>query len=330
VDVYLGESKEISITARDSNGNAMPLDRLRFDGVDTSLVRLITRDSLRVIGKKEGSITVYARLGNYVDTTSFTVSRRTLATNFVEPIRHPDSGAVNTRLRDSVDQEIKKDYTALRQQLSRLALTAEGYAFVADHSTGDSSATLGNVQESRSGKLIGGKGTLTLFRVIELSANVAKGDFLPPTTSASGGGGGKAIEPLSVTQGDANLLIFPVNWLGIGGGITRRTETTPLATQAWTIPLVSLVNRFTFVGNFASSYTVLSLLPGASLDLGTTTTAQPQTVNMSAESGIELTKAYFRFGLTYYFEHIAFASPSARVDQFSGLRIRLGLSSAHK
>jgi hypothetical protein len=311
LSIVEGDTAKIAITARDSSGLAMNTSRLRLEPTgDTSIAVLI--DSSRVIGRKQGATTVIARLGGFVDTISINVRLRSTTTTFRSPDRHPEKILQYRKMRDSVLSVIAGDSTA-RGRTSRLVASGYGMGVMADHSTHPAP----DVTETRTGFLQGGGGTLTMFRWLELSGGVRSGTLTPVAVAGQTPG-----ETLSILEGEGNLTVQPASWIGLRAGYLVRTEKTTPATQTWKIPRISLINRFGFVGDFANTYTALSVLPSAQY---TGTTEKPSTFSLSGEAGVEIHPSFYSMAFTYYIEQFKFDN-STRVDQYSALRLRLSLS----
>jgi hypothetical protein len=77
-----------------------------------------------------------------------------------------------------------------------------------------------------------------------------------------------------------------------------------------------------------NTFTAVSVLPGAKYS-GTSADEQPSAFSLSGEAGLELHTGFFSLGATYYMERFNFTN-STRVDQFSALRFRLGLTSGRR
>ncbi len=311
LSIVEGDTAKITITARDSSGLAMNTSRLKLEPAGDPSVALLI-DSSRVIGRKQGATTVIARLGGYVDTISINVRLRSTTTTFRAPDRHPEKVPQYRKTRDSVLSVIAGDSTA-RGRTSKLVVSGYAMGVMADHSTHPSP----DLTETRTGFLQGGGGTMTVFRWLELSGGVRTGTLTPVTVAGQTAG-----ESLSILEGEGNLTIQPASWIGLRGGYLVRTEKTTPATQTWKFPRVSLINRFGFVGDFANTYTALSVLPSAQY---TGTTEKPSTFSLSGEAGVEIHPSFYSMALTYYIEQFKFDN-STRVDQYSALRLRLSLT----
>jgi hypothetical protein len=166
--------------------------------------------------------------------------------------------------------------------------------------------------------LFGGIASLAPFRRLILSGTFKTGTLLPPNTVG---------EDLTVAEMDGQLALWPVSWFGIGGGYMLRGERTDLAREIWSAANVSAMTRGTFVGGAVSTFTAISLFPVSSYT-GRPADAQPEKTSLAGEAGLDLRISYFTAGFSYYVESFKFAvvgTNPERVDQFSTLRLRLGL-----
>jgi len=130
-------------------------------------------------------------------------------------------------------------------------------------------------------------------------------------------------EPLTVTESECSLGLFIVPQAGLRVGYMLRSEQTNLATQKWTIPKVSLVTRFGFIGDLFNTYAAFSVLPKATDSEAPTESAS--LFSRAGEAGLEFHTTHFNGGLTYYVEQFTFDN-SPRVEAFSAIRFRLGLT----
>jgi hypothetical protein len=183
------------------------------------------------------------------------------------------------------------------------------------------SSVTGAFTEQRSGLLSGGNATVAPFSWLKGSADFRTGTLTAVTTANDPTGRG---EDMAVTEMEGSLLILPAPWFGFGGGYVKRSEKTDLATQRWEFPKVTAVTRLTFVGGAITAVTGVSLLPGVKY---TGYLGKPNPLSFGGDAGLELRAGILSAALMYNVERISFAPQNGitRQDQFSTLRLRLGL-----
>jgi hypothetical protein len=279
-----------------------------------------------VFAKRPGSTYVIAQFGGIIDSALVSIREKgdpTVAVGeaptapFVRPRYNEDSAAARNRARlDSAALEIQRQSVVpvATGRLINLAVVAVHAA----HSTRDT-----NYLEQRSGVVFGGEAELAPHRRIRLSGGFRMGQ-LSPTASAG--------EDLKVTEAEADLTVLPTPWFGLRGGYMVRSTKTNLATQRWAFPRASAVARFPFVGGAVTTITGISLLPGATytghIDQGGQV-VNPDPISLAGEAGLEVHSGRLTASLIYYVERFSFPkvnnNAEARTDQFSTLRLRLGL-----
>ena len=116
------------------------------------------------------------------------------------------------------------------------------------------------------------------------------------------------------------------------GGYVIRSTKTNLAAQRWAFPRASAVARLPFVGGAVTTITGISLLPGATYTGHIDQAGQvvnPDPISLAGEAGLELQSGRLTASLIYYDERFSLPkvnnNSEARTDQFSTLRLRLGL-----
>jgi hypothetical protein len=326
-DAYMFEhdTSSVQATATDSLGALIPNAKFKIRLGDISVAKLI--DSVRVVALKPGTSKIYLEYGGRVDSakavfvrqkSEATAANAGLAGGAGADFKDPAATFKDTvpkwaGVRDSVFKEIHTDpRTAAGQR--NLVFSVNGVGAIAEHL----SHPTANVTEDRTGVLTGGAGTLSLYRKLELGGTLRLG-----TLSDTGTVG----EALAFSEAEGSLGIFPVQQVGIRVGYMLRTEKTTLSTQKWTIPKVSLVTRFSFIGDVVNTYAAFSLLPKATFTGAPT--ESPGLFSRAGEVGLELRKSFgsssaFNAGLTYYVEQFNFDN-SPRLEEFSAIRFRLGL-----
>jgi hypothetical protein len=175
--------------------------------------------------------------------------------------------------------------------------------------------------ESRTGLMYGGNAELAPLSWFKAVADLRTGAL--STNRPTG-------EEMTVTEAEGQLIFSPAEWFGFGGGYLVRYEKTDLATQRWTIPRVSAVSRFTFVGGAITTVTGFSVLPAASYTGyadSTGKSVEPNPFSLAGEAGLEVRQGILTAGLTYYVERFTFPVLAGQIrrDQFSALRLRVGL-----
>lgn len=318
-ETYLQENDTtyMDLSATDSAGQLLSLADLRVRVLDTAIAVRI--DSARVWGKKLGSTKAVVSFGSLVDTLVISVRSRTVdgpgarytgdttaEAAFRPPPAFLDSIPVYQARRALVNDSITTN--ALRSATQQnLVVTPLGFVSIAEHL----SKTEAGVIEDRTGAMYGGGGTLLLYQKFELG-----GAFRVGTLSSVQSVG----SDLTVTEAEGSIGVFPIQQLGVRGGVILRGERDPIATQNWMVPKVSLVTRFTFIGDMFSTYAVLSVLPKASysgLD------ERGSLFSRGGEAGIDFRRNWFSGGVTYYVEQLSF-SESQRAHSFSSIRLRVG------
>lgn len=322
----VGDTVKVTFTAKDAAGAAIPnpeRDIAILSSNDT-IIRYI--GNLRVVPRTTGTAYIIARLSvaGVIIAESISVSPRAKAAAgatasgptaqrpFVRPVFNTDSMVQfnQKQIRDQLKSIVD---SGIGRPTSGRLLGAEVVAAHAEHATRLSST----VAESRSGLVIGGTATLAPFRRV-----IATGGFRTGTLSAPSGALG---EDLALTEADAQLAIWPASWFGIGGGYMLRGERTEIANAAWSAVSASLMSRGRFVGGAVSTYAAVTLFPVATFSGRQDT---PEKTSMAGEAGLDLRLSVVTAGLTYYVEKFTFAAQGAtgqRIDEFSMLRLKLGL-----
>lgn len=322
--VFEAETSFVNVTATDTSGALVPFALLAFRVIDTTVA--VRVDSARVVGRKSGQSLMIVRYANFVDTTTVNVRPRpaagsagdsSISTGATDSFRPPpaflDSIPVYQKVRADAETAIHTDprIAATRQNL---LFSAYAVGAIADHLSRPGPDTV--VTEDRTGPMFGGAGTLSLYQRFEVNGTIRLGTLSTP---------GSVGEDMSLAEAEGSVGVLPAPWLTIRAGGIYRREKTGLSAQTWTIPKVSVVTRFYFIGDIVNSYAALSLLPKAKFS-GTTETAS--LYNRAGEAGVEFRKAagrlVFNGALTYYAEQFKFEN-SLRLEEFSAIRFRLGL-----
>jgi hypothetical protein len=324
-DAFLIEKDtgSVIVSASDSAGNAIPLTQIKIRIADTSVAKIVdAKDVLRVYPVKPGSTKITVEFAGHTDEKTIYVSSRNnasaasrgsdsaragAAAKFVPPPDYKDSVPILKTFQDSAWKTIRTDpNTAAKQR--KLVLSAGFSGAIVEHLSRPDST----VAEDRTGPLIGGSATIGLFRWLELGGTVRKG-----TLQSAGNVG----EELSYLDGEGSIGIFPIEQLGLRGSYNLRTEKTPSATQSWKFPRVSVITRFSFIGDLVNTMTAVSFMPKATYS---DATATPSLLSLGGEAGLELRVSAVQLGLTYFVEQFKFDN-SPRVEAFSAIRFKLSL-----
>lgn len=325
--LMVGDTGRITATAKDAAGNLISNPRLSFQAADSSIVGPVnTRSGQAWVGRRSGVTIIVVQYGSIIDSLQVsvrakasiapTVGSRTMATSFQRP--RFDTVAANRiykQRRDSAARAIQRASIVKSTTGRMLALSA--VAGQAAHSARLTKL----VSESRTGLLYGGNAAIAPFEWL-----MATADFRTGTLST-----GKALgETMTLTEAEAQVIFSPAPWFGFGGGYVQRAERTDLATQRWTFPRVLAVARFPFVGGKVTSVTGLSVLPGATYSGYADSTGalvKPEPFSFAGEAGLEVRTGVLTAAVTYYVERFTFPvlAGESRRDQFSSLRVRVGL-----
>jgi hypothetical protein len=284
--------------------------------------------------KKAGSAFLVGRFGtNVLDSTLVTVRSplraRDLATDESatrSTFKRPTFDTATARARyDTAIARVKDtifDFSPVGRKASGRLISLSVAGGQAAHSFSDSTG-----RETRSGLLYGGIAEIAPLGWLKLGV-----EFRTGTLSTSGTAGGS---DMAVTEAGADLTIQPVEWFGLRGGYVRRAVREglagePVARQRWEFPRASAVFRFTFVGDAVTTVTAISVLPFATYSGyqdAQGNEVKPNPLSLAGEAGLELRNRWFSTGLTYYVEKFTFPriGTSDRVDQFSTIRLRVGL-----
>lgn len=316
---FEAETTFVSITAFDSAGQPVPLSALSFRLLDTTIAQRL--DTARIVGKKSGQTRLVARYGNYTDTANVSVATRSATRsasgsgaaggdrgNFVQPTI-PDSTTQYGQIRRVVEDSIRLDpNTAGARQ--RFIFSVSPMGAIAEHLV----RTDVGVIEDRTGPLYGGGGSLLLFQRLELAGALRLGSLASVDTVG---------EDLSVTEFEGSVGYFPIRNIGLRPGVVMRRESTPTASKGWLIPKVSLVTRFSFIGDVVNTFAAVSILPKAQYSGLVNQTGS--LFSRGGEAGLEFKRGALGAAITYFVEQISF-DESARVESFSAIRLRFGLN----
>ena len=323
LDMYEGETRPLTFTVFDTLQQAIANPRVTIRSTDTMTVA--ARDS-GLLGKKVGQVWVTVRYLTYID--SAVVSVRDSAARATDSLRLGGSESFAPIVEPTYTAGLPEKYQNERKAMldsihnsgsfappTGKIWTAGIYAGLAAHSSNQSNAATANLIEDRSGVIYGGRTTVKPLGWMALTGDLRLGRLNSPGTIG---------EPLTIAEAAGDLTFFLTPWLGLGGGYAVRAEKTEIATQRWKIPRASITARTSFVGDFISTTTSLSVLPGASFS-GMPKDQQPD-IGMAGEAGLELRRGSLDAGLTYYVEKLPFPEllGRSRVDQFSSLRLRVG------
>lgn len=325
--LYLAEGDEspVAVSARDAFGATVNNPDVRLSSNDTAVVAVLP--GRRVAARKAGVAYVLGQFGTLRDSMQVSVRVKAVANAgggadatdavaFVRPRFNLDSARQRYRARrDSAAEAIRKQ--SVVAQYSGRMLSLSGVAGQAAHST----RLTAGFFETRTGLMYGGVAEVAPHRMLKGTVHFRMGTLL--TNQPTG-------EDLHVTEGEADLTFSPAPWFGIRGGYAMRNDQTELATQHWTFPRASLVGRFPFVGGAVVNTMGISVLPFAKYTGhkdGTGKEISPKPFSLGGEAGLEVHTGYFSAGVVYYVEKFEFPvlNGETRKDQFSTIRIRLGL-----
>ena len=323
ISASVGDTVTVSLNVRDASGTDVDPERVRLVPSDTSIVRYLGRQ--RVVARKEGVTYLVGTFETLTDSGVISVRAPGSASSiaaagetqkFERPTFNVDSARVQNRLQlDSVRAAILAS-SPIRTRVNRM-ISVSGTVAQAAHAVRLSPTLL----DARSGLLFGGTGSLMPVRKLSLS-----GDFRFGTLTPTGNVG----EDLRVTEVDGRLTFSPTDWFSLRTGYAMRAQATETATQHWQFASVSGIFRFSFVGGAVGTFFGATLLPYSTYTGHLDNTGEPVSPNptsMGGEAGLEFNTRYLSTGLTYYVERFTFpiTNGNERVDQFSALRLRLGL-----
>ena len=147
------------------------------------------------------------------------------------------------------------------------------------------------------------------------------GTFRTGTLNAKEGGG----ENMTLTEVDGQLFVWPLPWVGIGGGYMLRGESTALSVAQWSAANVTAQFRGAFVGGLVSPVVAISFFPIAKFSGDS---VKPLINSLAGEAGLDLQLGYVSVGFRYYVENFLFpvkpGTSDQRSDKFSTLRLRIG------
>jgi hypothetical protein len=316
---FEAETTFVSITAFDSAGQPVPLSALTYRLLDTTVAQRL--DTARIVGRKSGQTRMVVRYGNLSDTTNVSVATRSASRSVTgsgatgagrgtfTPPTIADSTARYREIRRVVEDSIRLDpNTAAARQ--RFVINASPMGAIAEHLV----RTDAGVIEDRTGALYGGGGSLLLFQRLELAGALRLGSLSSVDTVG---------EDLTLTEFEGSVGYFPVRNIGLRPGVVMRREATNTASKGWLIPKVSLVTRFSFIGDVVNTFAAISILPKAQFS-----GLENQTGSLfsrGGEAGLEFKRGALGAGITYFVEQISF-DESDRVESFSAIRLRFGLN----
>jgi hypothetical protein len=329
ISPFVGDTIKVTMTARDALGAAIqnPERSVALRSSDTSVVAIMSGQRIHV--RSSGSAYVHARFSDAGTTitdsmlviprtrvgasgASATAAATATAGPFVRPARDTAGARVrNARQIDSVLTSIRE--SGIGRTLSGRTMSFEATAAQAKHHTKLTAAS----SEQRDGLLFGGIATVTPLRRLAISTAFRTGTLLTESTTG---------EDLKVTELDAQLMLWPMPYFGIGTGYMIRGESTDLALEQWSAVNVTAMIRGVFVGNIISTFASASFFPISNF---TGSVDAPEKSSLGAEAGLDLRFRLFSAGFRYYVERFSFPetlSGDKREDQFSTLRFRVGLT----
>ena len=316
-----GDQATLNIKAREPSGADARNPAISLRSSDTSIFVVLSGG--RIQAKKSGTAYVVGRWGAIIDSAMVNV-RSLTAANAMDTVaarRRREEFRRPTFPDDSLRNVYRLVADSARNQMFRGSVVARGasgrmIAFTAIGGTSaytffDSSGTGG--LEQRSGVVYGGAVEVAPIRLVKLGGEFKLGQLKSDTTIGS---------DLESTEASADLTIQPVSWIGIRGSYVLRALNDGIALQRWTFPRGSLLIKMPFVGGQVTTLAGVSLLAGAAYS--GSTTEKPDPLSLGGEAGIDIHTGWFSAGILYSVEHFKFKE-SGRRDQFSTLRLRLGL-----
>jgi hypothetical protein len=321
--IYEGETTYVSLTAVDTAGAAVPFADLAIRIADTSIVRKL--DTARIVGRKAGQSQFIVRYAGLADTATINVRTRSSGSltsglggdsaraAFAMP-RAVDSTRQHAAALQAARNAIFTDpnVRAIRQDLD---VVTNAFGSVAEQLI----RTDDGVIEDRTGPLYGGTANLTLYQKLELAGSFRLGTLASVDTIG---------ENVKFKEAEGSVGIFPIRQLGLRAGVQLRGEDTELASQTWMIPKVSLVSRFSFIGNVFNTYGAFFIMPKAKSSRAGDDVETGSLFSRGAEAGLEFRLARatgLNGGLTYYVEQLSF-DESQRTESFAAIRLRFGFN----
>ena len=215
-----GETKVLTIVARDSAGVAIPNAPVVIRSGDTATV---TTKGDSLVGVREGTVYVHVRFGTVVDSALVSVRAKgsgaasgptggSAAIDMGKATRPTilDSSRVYATQRDQQITQITKS-VGLDAPSGR-HLSGAVFAGMAAHSSNQSAA----IVEDRTGVMYGGGGNLALFSWMHLDGEFKLGDLTATGTIG---------EPMKLTEADGNVTFFlsrGLAWVAATPCVARR------------------------------------------------------------------------------------------------------------
>ena len=312
-----GDQTSVTVRARTAAGVEVNNPVVSLRSSDTAV--FVVDSGLRIRAKKQGSAYVIGRFQTAIDSALVTV-RSLSAVAAVDTAAEAAKVAEFKRPTYAVDslRSIHRRHAdSARTEMFRGSVVARGASgrFVAMSATGSNTTykfTDSTGTEERSGLIYGGSVEIAPFRRLRLS-----GDFRIGTLTSTQALG----TDLTVTEATGDLTLQPASWLGIRGGYVLRAHKDAVSLQRWTYPRGTLLLRLPFVGGQVTTITGVSVMPGSTYSGAV---EKPDPFSLGGEAGIELHTGWVNAGILYTVEGFDFPE-SERKDQFSSIRLRLGL-----
>ena len=322
----VGEQTTVRFAARDAAGNDVPNAAVTLRSSDTTI--FVVLPNYKIQAKSAGPAWVFGRFGNVIDSAQVNVRPLTNAAAgggaaeaktaaFRRPNINVDSlTRIHARSRAAADSELIASQVGRAASGRYIQLNAVGgqSAYTFSDSTG---------VEKRAGITFGGAAELAPLKWFRLGGEFRTGTLAPS-------GGMVLGNDITLTQVGADVTLQPWPALGVRVGYTLRgmreggaDSATFLSRQLWQIPRVTLLTRLSFVGGRVFTVAGATLIPYAKYPIGT-----PNDLNYGGEAGIEAQFRFANINLLYSVEHFGFlpvGSQAPRVDQFSSIRLRIGL-----
>ena len=316
-----GDQATVTVRARTAQGAEVNNPPVSLRSSDTAV--FVVESGLRIRAKKQGSAYVVGRYQTAVDSALVTV--RSLSA-----VAAVDTAAEAARVaefkRPSYDVESLRNIArrradSARTQMFRGSVVARGASgrFIALSAVGANSTYRFtddvSGSEERSGLVYGGTGEIAPFRWLRLG-----GDFRLGTLTSSSTLG----TDLSVTEASADLTLQAASWIGVRGSYVLRALKDDASWQGWSYPKGTVVIRLPFVGGQVTTVTGVSVMPGAVAKFESSLQQKADPFSLGGEAGIELHTGLLNAGILYAVEGFKFPD-AGRTDQFSSIRLRLGL-----
>ena len=311
----VGDTLVITATVRDSSGSTVTASDRNLALRSTRPWVVLVVGGQRVVALNPGTAWLVATSGNLSDSILVVSrARSTVAvTSRATPI--PAVGERGRVPRDTARAAVVSSRSTLRVREKFATVTATA------SQTSHKSRLAQGLDESRSGLLLGGAAAVAASKALVISSDFRVGTLGGDNTSGS---------DVKITEIDGQLTYSLRPWLALRTGYARRSESTNLVLHHWQFANATAMTRFAFAGGAIKTFSAISLLPWASFSGHFDNAGKPVSPNKTSfavELGAELQTAPLSAGIGYSSERFSFPAVNgiARQDQFSSLRLRIGL-----